>query len=263
MSATLEQVDISTNIKMEEPSLSIITQAGSNCLEKPSPVYSVPLNGPKKTCGGWGFCSITLRRFEGGKEEPMRLCGPHTYQFDWQSGENPKVVKSKNKKLQFSKPVTDSCPKLYVISHGRKPIYVGGTTQSIGDRLRTGVNPKDRQGGNKAGRSRKGYGYLWRHYPSHLSPLTMDIWILKVEKHDFDEMKDDPSMKRAMDRCNEEKKNVIVIETVEAEVVLLIQQRDGQWPKYQSEIHFHQSQPTHRKRAEENRQPLLSTIRRP
>ena len=40
------------------------------------------------------------------------------------------------------------------------------------------------------------------------------------------------------------------IETVEAEVVYLIRSA-GQWPEFQTEIHFHPSTPVHRKVAEE------------
>ncbi len=40
------------------------------------------------------------------------------------------------------------------------------------------------------------------------------------------------------------------IETVEAEVVFLIRQRTDQWPKYQTEIHFHQSNNAHRAAAQ-------------
>ena len=43
----------------------------------------------------------------------------------------------------------------------------------------------------------------------------------------------------------------IVIESVESEVVLLIRQEIGQWPEYQSEIHFPQTPDAPRKKAAE------------
>ena len=53
----------------------------------------------------------------------MKLSKPYTYQIAWKNVGTPKVVKSDNGKLQFSAPVTrKKTPKLYVISHGGKPI---------------------------------------------------------------------------------------------------------------------------------------------
>ena len=40
-----------------------------------------------------------------------------------------------------------------------------------------------------------------------------------------------------------------VEKTVEAEVTFLIRKLFGQWPKYQTEIHFHQSDDEHRNAA--------------
>jgi len=39
------------------------------------------------------------------------------------------------------------------------------------------------------------------------------------------------------------------LETVEAEVAFLCRQQSGQWPAYQTEIHFYPSGPVHRKAA--------------
>ena len=130
-----------------------------------------------------------------------------------------------------------------MVSHDRRPIYVGKTTDPIARRLREGFNPADHNGYK---------GYLWRHY---VKEATIDIWTLTLDCQDTAELKEDPSMKQAIkrgDKKRDDKKRIeeIIIETVEAEVVLLIQQKHGQWPKYQSEIHFHQSQRTHREAAE-------------
>ena len=168
----------------------------------------------------------------------MKLSTPHKYQIAWGSEETPTVIKSDNGKPHFSNPVTlESTPKLYVVSDKEKPIYVGKTTTGIATRLRQGFKPSPRNP----------YGYLWRHY---LKEATIDIWILTLEDQDIEEMKEDPSIKRAMHDGDNEKAKDIVVETLEAEVVLQIQEMDTQWPKYQSEIHFHQSQPTHREIAE-------------
>ncbi len=168
----------------------------------------------------------------------MQLCGPHTYQIAWGSSkETPKVVKSANGKPQFSNPVTcKSKPKLYVVSHHCRPIYVGTTTDSITKRLNGGfkANPKTSHGYR---------GYLWKN----LREAAIHIWMLTPEGPDFDSMNADPSMTRWEGNCQQREN--IVVETVEAEVVLLIHQEYLQWPEYQTEIHFHQSQDPHKKAA--------------
>lgn len=69
------------------------------------------------------------------------------------------------------------------------------------------------------------YGYAWRHA---LREANLDVWC-----HE-----DAPAERPMRD-----------IETVEAEVVLLIR-LEGQWPQYQTEIHFHPSSSIHRETAE-------------
>jgi hypothetical protein len=66
-----------------------------------------------------------------------------------------------------------------------------------------------------------GYGYAWRH---HHENVFLDVWA-----HD-----DSPTENECLD-----------IESVEAEVVFLIRSA-GQWPKDQTEIHFHPSTDVHR-----------------
>ena len=89
-----------------------------------------------------------------------------------------------------------------------------------------------------------------------LKQVTIDIWNAILEDEDFESMKDDPSMIR--DGNNRERKEDILVETLEAEVVLLIQKRNGQWPKYQPEIHFHQSKDAHREIAKKILAPYRS-----
>ena len=47
--------------------------------------------------------------------------------------------------------------------------------------------------------------------------------------------------------CHEDstQRDCLDVETVEAEVVFLIRSA-GQWPEFQTEIHFHRSEPIHR-----------------
>lgn len=103
-------------------------------------------------------------------------------------------------------------PKLYIVSISGKPVYVGYTKRDVRCRLRDGWNATGQHGY---------HGYSWRH--------GNDSAVLSVWCH--------------MDAVG---RNEIDIETVEAEVVFLIRSA-GQWPEFQTEIHFHPSTPVHRK----------------
>ena len=171
----------------------------------------------------------------------MQLSKPHTYQIAWDSsGSSPRVVKSENGKAHFSCPVTkEQRPKLYVISHSKRPLYVGKTTDPIASRLWDGFNPSGHNGYK---------GYLWRQNLK-LSPATIDIWMLTLNHQDTIDLVEDPSMKRARENNDQRRIEEVIIETLEAEVVLLFRQNYGNWPEYQSEIHFHQAQDLHRQKA--------------
>jgi len=145
-----------------------------------------------------------------GKSCAMRIEGPERYQLTF----TPEVftvlcAKGTNK---FYGLATSDLPKLYIASIDSKPIYVGITKQGIRDRLWRGWNAKGASGY---------YGYAWRHGQS---PVVLDVWchMDAVERNERD------------------------IETVEAEVVHLIRAA-GQWPAFQTEIHFYPSSPRHRK----------------
>jgi hypothetical protein len=113
---------------------------------------------------------------------------------------------------RFSGFATSALPKLYIASADGWPIYVGITKQSIRNRLRMGWNA-DGQNGY--------HGYAWRH---HHTEVALDVWCHA----------DPPVVNPTLD-----------IETVEAEVVFLIRSA-GQWPAFQTEIHFHPSTDIHR-----------------
>ena len=139
----------------------------------------------------------------------MPLSGPFTYQIKF-TPNGITEVKSPNEDRRFSGNASLPVPKLYVVSDGKKPIYVGQTRQTIGDRMRSGFQSDGSHGY---------HGYAWRH---NSSTATIDVWV------------------------QEGKEDSAWIETVEAEVVFLIRQEHDQWPEYQTEIHFHQSGPAHR-----------------
>jgi len=151
----------------------------------------------------------------------MRVDGPDTYQltFDAQSF----VVRCPRGTDKFSGFSTSKRPKLYVVSIRRRPVYVGVTRRSIRARLRGGWKADGRAGY---------YGYAFRH---KLVSAQLDIWCHQ--------------------NASGENPN-LALETVEAEVVYHIRQA-GQWPLFQTEIHFRPSKAVHRRLA----QRILSRYR--
>lgn len=115
---------------------------------------------------------------------------------------------------RFSGLATSSLPKLYTIcvDDHPSPIYVGMTKQPIRNRLRLGWSANGNNGY---------HGYAWR---GHFASATLDLWCHT-----------DPSPNR----------DCVDMETIEAELVYLIR-RAGQWPLFQTEIHFHPSSELHR-----------------
>lgn len=111
--------------------------------------------------------------------------------------------KGEMKKVRnFEKPVTESrLYKIYLVRDKLSVVYVGVTSQSIATRLRYGLSPKGKNGY---------HGYKWKHLNK------VDLFIFCFNKRNTEE-----------------------IETIEAEIVYLIRNRTESWPKYQTEIHFH------------------------
>lgn len=107
-------------------------------------------------------------------------------------------------------------PKLYIVSVKRRPVYVGVTRQTIRARLRYGFSADGRHGY---------HGYAFRHI---LKRAQLYVW-----SH-----ADAPSANPSFD-----------VETIEAEVVHHIRLA-GQWPLFQTEIHFRPSKVVHRRIAQ-------------
>ena len=105
--------------------------------------------------------------------------------------------------------------KLYVFSFEGAPIYVGVTKQPMRARLRLGWNARGESGY---------HGYAFRRT---LKNADLDVWYFEG-RHNVDPLLD--------------------VETIEAEIVFLIRSL-GQWPRFQTEIHFHASEPLHRELA--------------
>lgn len=112
---------------------------------------------------------------------------------------------------KFSGLANTRLPKLYaVVVHGEL-IYVGVTKRTIRARFYNGWNANGKNGY---------HGYAWRH--TH-TEADLYVW-----SHD-----DAPEG------------SLLDLETVEAEVAFLIR-KAGQWPRSQTEIHFHPSEREHR-----------------
>jgi hypothetical protein len=143
----------------------------------------------------------------------VKLVGPDRYFLSFNAEKF--IVSSSGGKGKFCGFATSRLPKLYIVSVGSQPIYIGVTRQPMRARFRVGFNAKG-EGGY--------HGYAWRH---NFTKATLDIWC----------QQDAPVKKPERD-----------METVEAEVVFLAR-RAGQWPAGQTEIHFHPSNKKHRKAA--------------
>ena len=105
--------------------------------------------------------------------------------------------------------------KLYVFSIARDPIYVGVTKQALRTRLRLGWTADGESGY---------HGYAFRR---SVKAADLNVWYLNGQA----------GSNAAIDA-----------ETIEAEVVFLLRSR-GQWPRFQTEIHFHLSGESHRELA--------------
>ena len=140
----------------------------------------------------------------------MKVAGPDHYKLSFDA--KTFTVSCPKGTAKFSGRATSELPKLYIASVEGRPIYVGVTKQPIRNRLRFGWAATGTSGY---------YGYAWRH---KFSQADLDIW------YHEDAPPENP---------------VLDIETVEAEVVFLIRCA-GQWPPFQTEIHFHASDPVHR-----------------
>ena len=150
----------------------------------------------------------------------MKLDGPYVYSVSVDAKKKQYTVKNEKGNTNFVAPVTIGFPKLYVFSLNRRLIYVGQTVQGMASRMRLGVNPKGKTGY---------HGYKWIE---DYTDVKLHVW--------------------CVENCPEVKKQKMFnLESIEAEIVHLYRCNYGQWPKYQNEIHFHETEKIHRKLARE------------
>jgi hypothetical protein len=118
---------------------------------------------------------------------------------------------------KFGSSVTKKHPKIYVVLSEEKIVYVGYTSDSITNRLRSGLNPANKSKANTSGTDTHGYsGYKWRGLQNvELLVFVFNGFEIPVSKA-----------------------YKLMFENIEAELVHQIKS-NGDWPKYQSEIHFY------------------------
>ena len=92
--------------------------------------------------------------------------------------------------------------KLYVVKDSRDICYVGITSQPMSSRLRIGFIDEGHYGY---------HGYKWK---DKIKQAELLVWTFSHRTKDS-------------------------VEAIEGELVYLIRNRTGRWPKYQMEIHFH------------------------
>lgn len=105
--------------------------------------------------------------------------------------------------------------KLYLVLSGKEVWYVGEAHCSMQVRMRRGFAAHQHLA--KHGTKRRGYGgYKW--IPEFTKKKSARVHVFVFDKK-FDDKRTE-------------------IEAIEGELVFLIRQRTGEWPKYQNEIHF-------------------------
>jgi hypothetical protein len=110
-----------------------------------------------------------------------------------------------NQTTHFITPDTISgIQKLYVVKDSKDICYVGITSQPISSRLRIGFIDNGHYGY---------HGYKWK---DKLKQAELLVWSFPNKEQGF-------------------------VEGIEGELVYLIRNQTGKWPKYQMEIHFHQA----------------------
>ena len=148
----------------------------------------------------------------------MEYSGPYQYRLFLSGTKQQRFI---YKKVQdsvvtnFKSPVTlKKTPKIYLLKYNNTIVYVGYAGQSIGTRLGQGIRASGTNGY---------YGYKWKQ----VSEIELLVFVfnktLKGNKHIYDT----PFIE--------------FTEAVEAEIVFLIRQNTGQWPRFQNEIHFNNS----------------------
>ena len=138
----------------------------------------------------------------------MPAPAPHCYQLILTGPEDARRVARKEQAgqvVRFRKPVTGKGrSKLYILKYRDSIIYVGYTSQSIGTRLSYGFRASGETGY---------HGYQWKQ----LDEVQLLVFVF-----------DQDAAPKLGDRSERD-----FYEAVEAELVYLIREQSGRWPKWQ------------------------------
>lgn len=144
----------------------------------------------------------------------MQYSGPYRFHLILEGTPDKRVFSPKEKtakKFNFHPIVlVQSQPKIYVLKAADEIVYVGYASQSIALRLRQGMRANGLNGY---------HGYKWKHLEE------VELLVFVFEKIFNDIQKDRDAYKS-------------YVEAIEAELVYLVRQKTGQWPRWQNEIHF-------------------------
>lgn len=101
----------------------------------------------------------------------------------------------------------EKLPKIYILKKDREILYVGITKMPLSSRFRYGLTASGKNGY---------HGYAWKALAKKVQSGVIDLFVYVF---------------------NSEERT----EAIEAEVVYLTRNKTGKWPRYQTEIHFHQA----------------------
>ena len=153
------------------------------------------------------------------------------------------TIQPKGYRIEGTRSFSGKCcsrdPKLYVFCDRGNVVYVGICRRPISSRLRDGFTAKGKGGY---------HGYAFRRPEAireHGGTLTLRIWT-----HE-DPVPEKRGRRNVVNKDGTKRWSLLDVEKVEAELVFLIRQHTGNWPRYQTEIHFSQPLDRHQAAAEE------------
>jgi hypothetical protein len=148
----------------------------------------------------------------------MNYSGPYRHKLILAGSEENRAIAAilkDGKQVHFSSPLTkNKGPKIYVIKIDGEVVYIGYTSQSINSRLKSGLKAKGKNGY---------YGYKWKNETDEV-----ELLVFVFERTLSGDTKNDKPI-------------IAFVEAIEAELVYKFRSQNGEWPKYQNEIHFNNS----------------------
>ncbi|MDM1362499.1 hypothetical protein [Myroides marinus] len=128
------------------------------------------------------------------------------------------LILEDDKTIRFSPQLTkNKVPKIYVLKIKGEVVYIGYTSQSITTRLNSGLKADGKNGY---------HGYKWKNVTDKMELLIFVFGNVLTGIKDQD------------------KELIMFIEAIEAELVYQVRSQTGNWPKFQNEIHFNNTDRT-------------------